>query len=177
MTRRRFAILDRDGTVIRERNYLSNPDEVEIYPTALEGIKGLQAMAIGVVIVTNQSAVGRGMIDLARLDEIHQRMFDLMSEHDVAVDGIYSCPHHPDDDCSCRKPKPGMVLQAAREHDFDPAKALYFGDKPCDIDLGNRLGGTTFLVRTGYGKEYEHQKGLGANHIVDSIQDALLLIE
>ncbi|MDP8245315.1 MAG: HAD family hydrolase [Candidatus Hinthialibacter antarcticus] len=176
MTRRRFAILDRDGTVIRERHYLANPDDVEVYPSAIEGIKGLQALGLGIVIVTNQSAVGRGIIDLARLNEIHQRMIRLLGEHDIVVDGIYFCPHHPEDECHCRKPKPGMVLQAAREHGFDPAEALYFGDKPCDIDLGNRLDGVTFLVRTGYGKEYEHQKNLGAHHIVDSINDAVSLI-
>lgn len=176
MTRKQYAILDRDGTVIREKDYLSDPDDVEVFPSAIEGIKGLKEKGFGVVIVTNQSAVGRGLIDITRLNEIHQRMLDALSEHEVRIDGIYYCPHHPDDRCECRKPKPGMVLQAAREHNFDPAEAIYFGDKPCDIDLGSGLGGKTFLVRTGYGPKYESDPKLNAHFVVDSLHDALRLV-
>lgn len=176
MTRKRFAILDRDGTVIREKNYLSDPDDVEVFPSAIEGIKGLKENGFGVVIVTNQSAVGRGMIDIPRLEKIHQRMLDALGEHQAEIDGIYYCPHHPDDKCECRKPKPGMVLQAAREHGFDPEDAIYFGDKPCDIDLGAGLGGKTFLVRTGYGRQYESDPELNAHFVVDSLHDALKYI-
>jgi D-glycero-D-manno-heptose 1,7-bisphosphate phosphatase len=152
---RRFVALDRDGTINVECHYLSSPDQVELLPGAAAGLKALRDLGLGLVVVTNQSAVGRGYFDAARLNEIHDRLRELLRAEGVEIDGIYVCPHQPECACDCRKPLPGLLLQAAQEWGFEPARSLVIGDKPCDIELGQAVGATTILVRTGYGAEHE----------------------
>lgn len=153
MKSRKFIILDRDGTIIVERNYLSDPAQVELLPRAAEGLRQLQKMGFGLVVVTNQSGIGRGYFTEAQLSRIHQRMSELLLAEEVILDGIYVCPHRPEERCSCRKPQPGLLLSAAADMAFEPSECFVIGDKPCDIDLGRRVGATTFLVRTGYGHQ------------------------
>ena len=119
MSQRRFVLLDRDGTLIVERNYLSDPDQVELIPGAAAGLRRLAARGLGLVLVTNQSGIGRGFFDAARLAEIHERLTALLRAERVELDGIYVCPHHPDQACDCRKPRPALVLRAAAELGFD----------------------------------------------------------
>ena len=144
----RFAILDRDGTIIEECNYLSDPDQVQLIAGAAEAMRGMRDEGLGVAVVTNQSGVGRGYFDLVRLEEIHQRMCNLLEDEGVQLDGIYFCPHTPSEACICRKPKPGMIEQASKELKFNPAECLVVGDLETDIELGERVGATTFLVAT-----------------------------
>lgn len=153
MTRRAFALSDRDGTIIVERNYLSNPVQVELLPGAASGLYRLRKLGLGLAVITNQSAVGRGYIDEAGLDKIHERFLELLGKAGVSVDGIYFCPHLPEDNCECRKPKTGLIDRAARELGFDLQDCYVIGDKDCDIEMGRRVGATTLLVLTGYGKE------------------------
>ena len=169
MARRNFVALDRDGTIIVERGYLSSPDQVELLPGAGAGLRAMRGLGLGLVIVTNQSAVGRGYFDLARLEEIHGRLRELLLAVGVELDGIYVCPHTPADGCSCRKPLPGLLLQASRELGFDPAGAFVIGDKPCDIELGRGVGATTILVRTGYGAEHEAAGTVAPDHVADDL--------
>jgi D-glycero-D-manno-heptose 1,7-bisphosphate phosphatase len=190
MTRLRFVALDRDGTIIVERQYLSSPEQVELLPGAAPGLRAMREMGLGLVVVTNQSAVGRGYFDMARLEEIHERLRQLLRAEGVELAGIYVCPHAPQDRCACRKPLPGLLLQAARELGFDPAAAVVIGDKPCDIELGRGLGASTILVRTGYGAGHEAamvRGGSGAaqaaarevmpDHVADDLLDAAALIQ
>jgi len=149
----RFVVLDRDGTIIVERNYLSDPDQVELLPNAIAGLRAMRNQGLGLVIVTNQSGIGRGYFDEARLSRIHERLHGMFQEADLTVDGVYYCPHTPDDDCACRKPRPGLIEQAAQDLHFRPADCVVIGDKACDIQLGQRVGATTILVRTGYGEQ------------------------
>jgi D-glycero-D-manno-heptose 1,7-bisphosphate phosphatase len=172
MTRRRFVALDRDGTIIVERQYLSCQDQVELLPGAGAGLRALGEMGLGLVIVTNQSAVGRGYFDAARLEQIHGRLRELLAAEGVELEGIYVCPHAPADGCACRKPLPGLLLQASRELGFDPGEAFVIGDKPCDIELGRGVGATTILVRTGYGAEHEEAGAAMADHIADDLGEA-----
>jgi D-glycero-D-manno-heptose 1,7-bisphosphate phosphatase len=151
--RRRAAVLDRDGTIIAERHYLSDPDQVELLPGAIEGLRSLRHQGFDLVVVTNQSGLSRGYFDQARLDEIHARLKAELASAGVWLDAIFVCPHLPSDDCECRKPRPGLVHTAAARLGFDPQSALVVGDKACDIALGQAVGATTFLVQTGYGKE------------------------
>jgi D-glycero-D-manno-heptose 1,7-bisphosphate phosphatase len=169
---RRFVVLDRDGTIIAERHYLSDPAQVELLPGAAEGLHRMAALGLGLIVVTNQSGVARGYFDLARVDEVHQRLRALLAAEQVALDGIYVCPHGPDAECPCRKPRPGLLLEAAAKFGFDPRACFVIGDKPCDIELGQAVGATTILVRTGYGAQYESAGTLQADHIVDDLRAA-----
>jgi D-glycero-D-manno-heptose 1,7-bisphosphate phosphatase len=174
---RRFVLLDRDGTINVEREYLSDPDELELYPNTLDGLRRLQGLGFGLVVVTNQSAIGRGFFDRERLEEIHLRLKDILGRGGVRLDGIFVCPHTPDDDCQCRKPQPGLALDAAKELGFEPAQAFVIGDKACDIGLGQRIGATTLLVRTGYGKEEIAQGKVNPDFVVADLAEAAQVIE
>ena len=123
MIPRRFVLLDRDGTLIVEKNYLSDPDQVELIPGAAAGLRRLAGCGLGLVVLTNQSGIGRGFFDEAKLAEIHQRLTGLLRTERVELDGIYFCPHHPDQACGCRKPQPELALRAAAELGFDAARA------------------------------------------------------
>ena len=177
MSQRRFVVLDRDGTINADRHYLSAPDQVELLPEAAAGLRAMRAMGLGLVVVTNQSAVGRGYFDLARLEEIHNRLRELLAADEVELDGIYVCPHLPDDGCDCRKPLPGLLWRAAAELAFDPRACFVIGDKPCDIELGKSVAATTLLVRSGYGAENEAAGTVAADYVVDDLLAAARLIE
>lgn len=174
---KRFVILDRDGTINVEKHYLSDPDQLELLPGAAAGMRKIQNMGLGIAVVTNQSGIARGYFDLARLDSIHDRLKEILAKEHIAIDGIYICPHSPDDDCTCRKPLPGMGLQAAKELGFDPETAFMIGDKAVDIDLGHNIGAKTFLVRTGYGAKLEAQGFNRADYIVNNLDEAAQIIE
>jgi D-glycero-D-manno-heptose 1,7-bisphosphate phosphatase len=177
MSRRRFAVLDRDGTVIVERNYLSDPRQVELIPGVASGLRRLRALGMGLVIVTNQSGVGRGYFDEARLEMIHDRLRHLLAVEGARLDGIFHCPHRPDDGCGCRKPRPGLLRRAAERLGFDPGASFVIGDKPCDVQLGLAVGATTFLVRTGYGARSAADPAAAADYLVDDVGQAAALIE
>ena len=171
---RRFALLDRDGTVNVDKHYLSDPDQLELLPGSGEAIARLNKAGWGVVIVTNQSGIGRGYFDMDRLAQIHARLHELLAEHGAHVDDIQICPHGPNDDCLCRKPLPGMVLRAAEHLGFDPKNAIMVGDKEVDVGLGHAVGATSFLVRTGYGRTQESTTK--ADHVVDDLAAAVDLV-
>jgi len=177
MKRRRFVVLDRDGTINVERQYLSDPRQVELIPGAASGLRQLAGMGLGLVVITNQSAVGHGFLDQANLDLIHQRLCELLETEEVYLDGIYFCPHMPEDNCPCRKPRPGLLELAAQELDFDPQSCFVIGDKACDVELGQRVGATTLLVCTGYGAQVAAENTVTPDYVVDDVWDAAQVIE
>ena len=168
--RRRYVLLDRDGTLNVEKGYLSAPEELELLPGVAPALLRLQARGLGLVVLTNQSGIGRGYLDRANLDRIHARLRELLSAEGVVLDAIYYCPHTPQDGCGCRKPATGLVESAAAELGFDPRQAFLIGDKQCDIELGARVGATTILVRTGYGAQEEAR--VQPDHVVDDLPAA-----
>ena len=170
---RRYIVLDRDGTIILEKHYLSSPNQVELLSGAAEGLRDMSAMGFGLVVVTNQSGIGRGYFTEETLDRVNQKMIDLLGEHDVYLDGIYHCPHTPQDACSCRKPKPELLLKAAKDKHFDPSKCFVVGDKGSDIQLGKAVGATTILVNTGYGREAAKDFNVQPDFIVDGLSNVL----
>jgi D-glycero-D-manno-heptose 1,7-bisphosphate phosphatase len=170
------VLLDRDGTIIEERNYLSHPDEIKMIPGAAAALRRLKELGLGVAIVTNQSGVSRGYFDEARLTEIHDRLEQLLGEENVRLDGIYVCPHLPEDGCACRKPEVGLIKKAAEELCFDPEWCFVIGDKPCDIEMGRRIGAMTFLVRTGYGAQLGVEEARMADYQVDDLTGAVEII-
>jgi D-glycero-D-manno-heptose 1,7-bisphosphate phosphatase len=174
-TPRRFVLIDRDGTLNVERHYLSDPDQLELIPGSAEAIKRLRQLGFGIAIITNQSGIARGYFDLARLEQVHVRLEEMLKAAGTEVDGVYICPHGPDDDCACRKPLPGMVEQAVAEHGFDPAQGFVIGDKEVDVELGHAVGAISFLVRTGHGHKYV--SNTKADYVVDDLPAAARIIE
>jgi D-glycero-D-manno-heptose 1,7-bisphosphate phosphatase len=179
---RRFVLLDRDGTINVERHYLSDPNQLALLPGAAAGLRALRELGLGLVVVTNQSGIARGYFDQDRLDAIHERLHELLGAAGVELDGIYVCPHGPDEGCPCRKPREGMALASARELGFRPEHAFVIGDKPCDIELGRRIGATRLLVRTGHGaRSAAELKVIAApenkpHHIVADLKAAAVVI-
>ncbi len=169
------VLLDRDGTINTEVNYLSHPARVVLLPGAAEGLRRLRQLGFRLVVVTNQSGIGRGYFDESQLGEIHDRLRRLLAAEGVALDGIYHCPHVPEDQCSCRKPGTEMVLRAAADLGFDPAECIMVGDKECDIELGRAVGAMTVLVRTGYGAQGEASPS--ADCVVDDLAALATLVE
>lgn len=174
---KRFVLLDRDGTVIVDKHYLHDPDGVELLPGAAEGLKRMQGMGFGLVLLTNQSGVGRGYFSEEDMHACNQRVVDLLAEEGITVDAVYSCPHTPEDNCRCRKPEPGMMIQASAEMGFDPFEAFMIGDKSADVLLGKNTGAVSILVRTGKGAKEEAVCGEVADHVVDDLDDAAKLIK
>jgi D-glycero-D-manno-heptose 1,7-bisphosphate phosphatase len=177
MMGRRFVVLDRDGTVIVERHYLSDPGQVELLSGAGSGLRRLAELGLGLVLVTNQSAIGRGFFDQPRLKLVHSRLRELLEAERVRLDGIYFCPHTPADECACRKPRPGMIETAAEELDFDLRRCFVVGDNECDVALGRHVGATTILVRTGYGAQVAAEGKVDPDYVVDDLDEAALVIE
>ncbi|GGB40482.1 hypothetical protein GCM10011505_22440 [Tistrella bauzanensis] len=143
---RRMALLDRDGTINLDTGYLAEPDRFELLPGAVAGLRRLVDAGFGLVVVTNQSGIARGLIRPDALTAIHQRMRAMLAAHGITIDAIEICPHGPDDGCDCRKPLPGMVWRAAARLGFNPRDAILFGDKPSDIGLARAVGARAVLI-------------------------------
>ena len=149
------VFLDRDGTIIVERHYLSDPALVELEAGAAEGLKLLQDLGYPLVVVSNQSGIGRGKFALDDAHAVNARVAELLAEHGVTIAGWYMCSHAPDTDCTCRKPLTGMPEQARAELGLSWEGCYVIGDKRIDVELGQAIGGTGMLVTTGHGKEDE----------------------
>lgn len=168
----RFALLDRDGTINVEREYLSDPAGVALLPNAAAGLRRLRALGFGLIVISNQSGVARGYFTPADVDAVNARLTALLRAEGVILDGIYVCPHGPDAGCACRKPAPGLIQDAARAHGFDPRDCVMIGDKALDIETGKRVGARTVLVRTGYGREVEARADVRPDRVADDLLDA-----
>lgn len=176
MNRRRFVLLDRDGTVIEDKHYLCDPEGVELLPGAVEGLRRMQDMGFGLALLTNQSGVGRGYFTEDDVHAVNNRLLSLLREQNVRIDAVYHCPHAPEENCRCRKPEPGMMLQAAGELGFDPFESFMIGDKLADMQLGRNAGAVSILVRTGKGAQEEDACRGIADHVVDDLAQAADII-
>ncbi|HEY8485251.1 MAG TPA: HAD-IIIA family hydrolase [Longimicrobiales bacterium] len=147
--------LDRDGTLIQERNYLADPELVELIPGAAQALRALAEAGYALVLVTNQSGIARGYIRPEEYQAVQDRLHALLAAEGVRLDGVYCCPHHPEitGPCECRKPAPGLFRQAAAELRLDLRASYYVGDRLRDVLPARVLGGTGILVRTGYGAQ------------------------
>jgi D-glycero-D-manno-heptose 1,7-bisphosphate phosphatase len=147
--------LDRDGVLIENRHdYVREWSDVKIFPEAIRALASSAIKNYKVVIVTNQSAIGRGLISLETADEINSRLVNLIRHHGGQVDAVYMCPHKPDDGCFCRKPKPGLLLRAAEELSLDLPCSWMIGDAWSDVQAGQTAGvRLAILLKTGRGKE------------------------
>jgi D-sedoheptulose 7-phosphate isomerase len=141
------VMVDRDGTIAVDVPYCADPDKIVLFPGAAEGIRALNDAGYRVILVTNQSGIGRGLVTHEQLAKVHERLCQLIEEKSGGhLDAIYYCPHHPDDKCSCRKPEIGMGIKAFMDFPIDPTRSYMIGDYNRDIQFGKRLGLKTFLV-------------------------------
>jgi D-glycero-D-manno-heptose 1,7-bisphosphate phosphatase len=150
----RLVIVDRDGVINFESDaYIKSPAEWRPIPGSLEAIAALTQAGFTVVVATNQAGVGRGLFTLETLGAIHQKMREAVSAAGGKLDGIYFCPHHPDDNCDCRKPKPGLFHQIAEHYRLDLRDVPAVGDTLRDIQAARAVGARAILVRTGRGMQ------------------------
>jgi D-glycero-D-manno-heptose 1,7-bisphosphate phosphatase len=175
------VLVDRDGTLIEDRGYIDRIDRMNIYPYAVEALRVLQRAGYRLVVVTNQAGVARGMFTEAFVHEAHAWLRDKFEAGGVWFDGIYYCPHHTEASvdayrlaCECRKPQPGMALQAAKDLDLDLSRSFVVGDRWLDVALASRAGARGILVRTGYGatEETHPPGGVVATAVVDHVHAA-----
>jgi D-glycero-D-manno-heptose 1,7-bisphosphate phosphatase len=158
MNLRPAIFLDRDGVIIDDVHHLSAPSQVQIIPGSAEAIAALNRAGWPVVVVTNQSGVARGLFTLDVLHAVHRRISEQLLGKGARVEAYFFCPHHPAAEvaeyrleCSCRKPRPGMLQQAARELGLELSSSWMIGDRDTDLQAGAAAGTRTILVRTGYG--------------------------
>ncbi|MDR2191701.1 MAG: HAD family hydrolase [Endomicrobium sp.] len=157
-TKRPAVFLDRDGTVIFDKNYLSKPEQVKLYSCAAESINKLRKAGFKIIVVTNQSGIARGMFTIKDLDKVNKKFVSLLKESGAKIDGLYYCPHADKDKCSCRKPLAGMVFRAAKEHNIDIAKSYTVGDSIRDYLLGFNAGTQGgVMTLTGHGKKQQKE--------------------
>jgi len=147
------AFLDRDGTICEDVNYLSRPEQIKLFPFASEAVRLLNENNFLVILITNQSGIARGFFDENALREIHEKLVSELAEQNAKLDAIYFCPHNSVDNCACRKPKTGMIEQAAKDFSIDLKNSWMIGDKWIDVETGFRAGTKTALVLTGYGQK------------------------
>jgi D-glycero-D-manno-heptose 1,7-bisphosphate phosphatase len=154
------VFLDRDGTIGEEMGYVNHIDRFEVFPFAAEAIRQLNMAKIPVIVVTNQSGVARNIFPESLVHEVHKKMVAELAAGGAWIDGVYFCPHKSEDTCECRKPLPGLLHRAAREHELDLAASWVVGDRYADLEMGYAAGGRGILVMTGYGRgEYELHQG------------------
>jgi D-glycero-D-manno-heptose 1,7-bisphosphate phosphatase len=146
---RAAAFLDRDGTIIVDRDYPGDPEAVELIDGAAAAIGLLRRSGLLVLMVTNQSGIGRGLITAAEYLAVQGRMEELLAREGAELDGVYYCPHAPDmvPACECRKPATGLYLRASREHGVDLSSSFFIGDRMRDVLPGVTFGGTGYLLR------------------------------
>ncbi|HTT33247.1 MAG TPA: D-glycero-beta-D-manno-heptose 1,7-bisphosphate 7-phosphatase [Methylomirabilota bacterium] len=146
------VFLDRDGTIAEEVGYLNHINRFRIFPFVAAAIRRLNEASWPVVVVSNQSGVGRGYFPESLVNDVNELMKKQLSQAGATIDAVYYCPHTSSDNCICRKPKNGMLEQAAREHSLDLRRSYVVGDRYADIQLAENAGAHGILVRTGYGE-------------------------
>jgi D-glycero-D-manno-heptose 1,7-bisphosphate phosphatase len=152
------AFIDRDGVINKERDYVHRISDFVLLPGALEGLALLRDAGYLLIVVTNQAGIARGYYDQSDLDRLHVHLRALLAKQGISLDRIYFCPHHPQGsietlaiECRCRKPMPGMLLEAAKDFDLDLAASVLIGDKLSDVQAGRRAGvGRTVIVESGH---------------------------
>jgi heptosyltransferase-2 len=158
---RKAVFLDRDGTLNPDPGYISNPRDFNLFPGVPQALARLKKSGYLLVLLTNQSGIARGLISQQQLELVHQKLQDLLASADAELDAIYFCPHHPDfplngvAECDCRKPKPGMVLQAVKDFDIDLENSYVIGDRRKDIQTALNAGSRPICIRPQPAPGYE----------------------
>jgi D-glycero-D-manno-heptose 1,7-bisphosphate phosphatase len=176
------VFLDRDGTLIEDIGHLRFAREVAFYPWSVDAVRALNHAGFPVVVITNQSGVGRGIFTEPMVEDVHRHISSLLDAGGARIDAYYYCPHHPEATlqayrrrCDCRKPGCGMIARASADLDLDPSRSFVVGDKWIDVGAAHAAGARGILVRTGYGatEETEPRSDLQADAIVDNLVEAV----
>ena len=172
------VFLDRDGVINQDSpQYIKSWSEFEFIPGSLDALAALNRSGFEVIIITNQSAVQRGLISMADLDQMHAKMQSVIQSRGGRILDIFFCPHLPTDDCSCRKPRPGMIERACNKYGIDPATTTMVGDSTRDIECARNAGcARAALVRTGYGQISLRElkdKGVLVDFVAENLSDAV----
>ena len=179
---RAAVFLDRDGTLIEEQGYLDRLDRIHLFPWTADAIRLLRRAGFATVVITNQSAVARGMIDEAFVHEAHRIVDRRLTRAGGGIDRFYFCPHFPDakvekyrQSCRCRKPGPGLIEQACAELDLDPRRSVMIGDRWLDVACGSAAGTHAVLLRSGHGPHDEEvpPDGVRADAILNNLMEAV----
>ncbi|MCJ7774579.1 MAG: D-glycero-beta-D-manno-heptose 1,7-bisphosphate 7-phosphatase [Desulfobacterales bacterium] len=179
--KQKVLFVDRDGVINKDSTaYIKSWSEFEFLPRSLEAMRRLRENGFDVILITNQSAINRNYFSKNDLEDIHARMKKVVTQHGGKIKGIFYCPHIPEDQCDCRKPKPGLILQAQQKYQIDVKKTIMVGDSAKDIECARNAGcGGNILVRTGNGKTAEKilaKKGIFPGFIVKDLYEAASLI-
>ena len=157
---RAAVFLDRDGTINEEMGYINHPDRFRLLPGSAEAIALLNQAGLLVVVATNQSGAARKYFPASLISQIHTLMLQMLAQQKASINAIYICQHAPDENCLCRKPKPGLLHQAAKDLNIDLERSYVVGDRFNDIHLAANVGAKGILVLTGYGRgELEYYQG------------------
>jgi D-glycero-D-manno-heptose 1,7-bisphosphate phosphatase len=167
------VFIDRDGTLIEEVNFLHRVEDLQYFPFTDEAIRLLKANGFLVVLVTNQSGIGRGVYTEAQMHTVHAQIQTDLTEK---LDAIYFCPHLPNEGCACRKPNLGMIESAMADLPIDLENSWMIGDKVLDVELGKNAGIKTVLVLTGYGKKHLESLKRKPDFIVENLREAVEVI-
>lgn len=171
---------DRDGTLNEEVGYAGTPEQFHIFPHAAAAVRSANQAGLAAVLVTNQAGVARGLYSENEVADLHRILSQHLAHANARLDGIYYCPHHPQGtvvgyagECECRKPRAGMLLQAARELNLDLRASWVIGDRALDVELARGVGAGSVLVRTGYGATELASADPGADHVADDALEAV----
>jgi len=172
---RRAVFLDRDGVLNVEAGYIVCPGDLQLLPRAADAVARLTRSGWEAVVYTNQACVGRGLVTLETMDAIHRRLQAEICLAGGALAAIYACTHHPDDDCECRKPRPGLLLNAAQDLSLDLTRCWAVGDSPRDIAAAHQAGCRTILVLSGHTREYDADifPAPQPDHVFPDLNDAV----
>jgi histidinol-phosphate phosphatase family protein len=158
MQKRKAVFVDRDGVInVHRPDYIKSWSEFIFLPGILTAFRKLAELPLAVVVVSNQSVIGRGLVEKVVVDDIHSRMVAEIQSHGGRVDDVIYCPHHPDANCACRKPKPEMIFRVASRANLDVTSSYFIGDSPSDVEAAVAAGCIPVLVLTGRGRESQHQ--------------------
>lgn len=167
------VFLDRDGTIIKDVRYVSRPEQVELTDGAAEAISRINSLLVPLVIVTNQSGIGRGYFTLSDYERVKRRVDELLAERGACIDATYYCPHRPDEGCRCRKPDTLLFERASADLGIDLAEALYIGDRWRDVEPAIRFGGRGVLIPAERTPPDEIERARAEAHVADSLRTAL----
>ena len=170
----KVVILDRDGTIVIDRNYLSDAAGLEFLPGAAEGLRAMHEQGYRLIVITNQSGVGRGLFSLQSLEQMNLRLQEMFQSSGARLERIYFCPHRPDEHCQCRKPNTQLLKDAAAELGFEPSRAVVIGDQDSDVEFGKRAGAVTILVAAG--NSTTAPAANAADYIVRDLQQAAAVL-
>jgi len=175
VSRNKAVFLDRDGVILVEKNFAIDIEEMEFLPGAIDGLKNVPPDYLK-IIISNQSGIGRGYFKVEQVEQFNDALLEELKKNSVLIDKIYYCPHSPDDNCQCRKPKTGLFEKARQEYGIEFGQSWVIGDKSSDIQAGKNIGALTIQVLTGYAGREPGADMMKPDYIADDLYQAVEIV-